>query len=67
LGIKYVYGHHPLLRVKIKNSKWIACLLHANLRVTSGIVNHCVFAHLGKYGNCKAVEQGPASEALLYM
>jgi hypothetical protein len=35
-GIKY--GHHPLLRVEVK--KWIACLLHANLRVRSGIVNH---------------------------
>jgi hypothetical protein len=48
-GIKY--GHYPLLRVKMK--KWIACLLHANLRVTSGIVNYCVFAHLGKYGNAR--------------
>jgi hypothetical protein len=58
-GIKY--GHHPLLRVELK--KWIACLLHANLRVTSGIVNRCVFIHLGKYG--KAEEQGKAIEALL--
>jgi hypothetical protein len=53
-GIKY--GHHPLIMVKIK--KWIACLLHANLRITSGIINYCVLAHLGKYGN--AEEQGKA-------
>jgi hypothetical protein len=58
-GIKY--GHYPLLMIKIK--KWIACLLHANLRVTSGIVNNCVFAHLGKYG--KAEEQSAVIEALL--
>jgi hypothetical protein len=47
----------------IKLEKWIVCLLHANLRVTGGIVNHCMFAHLGKYGNAK--EQGAAIEALL--
>jgi hypothetical protein len=58
-GIKY--GHYPLLMVQIK--KWIACLLHANLRVTSGIVNNCVFAHLDKYG--KADEQSAAIEKLL--
>jgi hypothetical protein len=59
-GIKY--GHYPLLRVEIE--KWIvACLLHANLRITSGMVNYCVFAHLGKYG--KAVEQSAVIEALL--
>jgi hypothetical protein len=63
LGTKY--GHHPLLKVKVK--KWLACILHANLRVTSGpgITNYCVFGHLGnlKYG--KAEEQGKAIEALL--
>jgi hypothetical protein len=56
-----VYGRHPLLR--IQPDKWYMCLLHFNLRVTSGNINHTIFIHLGKFGD--AAEQAKAIVAIL--
>ena len=57
----HAYGHFILIRVS--PNRWIACLLHANLRITSGIINILVFKFIGEYG--KAEDQTKALKELL--